>query len=42
MYLNAVDESEEDLVEEKMKVPRSLLLEIERNAEGKKQLREAL
>jgi adenine-specific DNA-methyltransferase len=41
MYLNAIDD-EEGESEEKTKVPRSLLVDIERNSEGKKQLREAL
>lgn len=39
IYLNSVDEDE---IEERMKVPRSLILEIERNADGKRQLRETL
>lgn len=42
IYLNAADEEEEGESEEKTKVPRSLLLDVERNSEGKKQLREAL
>ncbi|QXL85858.1 site-specific DNA-methyltransferase [Comamonas sp. NLF-1-9] len=41
IYLNAVDD-EEGQAEEKTKVPRSLLIDIERNSEGKKQLREAI
>jgi adenine-specific DNA-methyltransferase len=41
MYLNAIDD-DEGSAEEKTKVPRSLLIDIERNSEGKKQLREAL
>lgn len=41
MYLNAIDD-EQGESEEKTKVPRSLLIDIERNSEGKKQLREAL
>ena len=41
MYLNAIDD-EGGESEEKTKVPRSLLVDIERNSEGKKQLREAL
>lgn len=40
MYLNAIDEDETS--EEKTKVPRSLLLDVERNSEGKKQLRDTL
>jgi adenine-specific DNA-methyltransferase len=41
MYLNAIDD-EEGEAEEKTKVPRSLLIDVERNSEGKKQLREAI
>lgn len=39
MYLNALDENDGE-VEEKTKVPRSLLIDVERNSEGKKQLKE--
>lgn len=41
IYLNAIDIDEGE-AEEKTKVPRSLLVDVERNSEGKKQLREAL
>ncbi len=38
IYLNGND----DEAEEKTKVPRSLLVDVERNSEGKKQLRDVL
>jgi adenine-specific DNA-methyltransferase len=40
IYLNSKDEDSEDEFEERTKVPRSLLLDVERNSDGKRQLRE--
>jgi adenine-specific DNA-methyltransferase len=42
IYLKSRTEDDDDDGCEKTKVPRSLLLEVERNAEGKKQLRDAI